>query len=706
MLKNVIEKELKEQKISRALLLDGICEEQEFFLWVEEGEPAVWVMQVLAMAQRRGKTVDNYDVMLSAEQYLLALGRSVIWQEIRKGELDRARVRIYEYEQKLEEMGVACAAENRSDHKRKVEVGGIMPRGECALHRQFLALSLAEIARRQARPYTEQSKIILGGLRQTFSGEVYGKREPEPGWCRMKRMHLMELFLLARFARLCECMGKEEEAFLWYDELAAYLCKVPKDRADTGKLYPLLCYRMAKNRLRGIFGDNMWWEEGRCKAIWSSPGTKKTVSRLEPEALFAGQNGAERFKDAKESIKILEDLTDGLKLLGLTQRNFPLFLKMEFLRLGLLRGMPYFGDHKEEESTSQILLGAWEDICELIVSNSGDKSVYNGMDDFDDLDSDYAERCMHNLPEILGERLYLLGLDVYQLGEDIYSDPIKSLMPILKGKATPKPQKLQMLQKRLKMNWKMYDPGFITEEDGEYKKFALMFRMYGDGKFEEGRKLLSELEEKLNWKYMTNEQFGVYWDALFDWKEGKITEEEKNQEMWKVVEYSGVKREKFAEVGCSLMRLEWWALMEISWNYEGEDKSFWIKVLKKQRKYLEDKRAIGFFPEYYIKILYCLCHMEREMGNPDEAMQCANAGLRAVYHLNLYTQWGALLFEKFRIVEDLKSGKGMEEKDFRLIRQAYAVEKLFSKNDMFCRYIEDYLDGHYEKDMLADMNRG
>ena len=48
----------------------------------------------------------------------------------------------------------------------------------------------------------------------------------------------------------------------------------------------------------------------------------------------------------------------------------------------------------------------------------------------------------------------------------------------------------------------------------------------------------------------------------------------------------------------------------------------------------------------------------------------------------------------------------MEEKDFRLIRQAYAVEKLFSKNDMFCRYIEDYLDGHYEKDMLADMNRG
>ena len=59
MLKNVIERELKEQKISRTLLLDGICGEQEFLLWVEKEEPAVWVMQVHAMAQRVGKSVDG-----------------------------------------------------------------------------------------------------------------------------------------------------------------------------------------------------------------------------------------------------------------------------------------------------------------------------------------------------------------------------------------------------------------------------------------------------------------------------------------------------------------------------------------------------------------------------------------------------------------------------------------------------------------------
>lgn len=46
----------------------------------------------------------------------------------------------------------------------------------------------------------------------------------------------------------------------------------------------------------------------------------------------------------------------------------------------------------------------------------------------------------------------------------------------------------------------------------------------------------------MDWKYETNEQFATYWDALFDWQEGKITESEKNAEMWKVIEYSGIKK--------------------------------------------------------------------------------------------------------------------------------------------------------------------
>jgi len=35
------------------------------------------------------------------------------------------------------------------------------------------------------------------------------------------------------------------------------------------------------------------------------------------------------------------------------------------------------------------------------------------------------------------------------------------------------------------------------------------------------------------------------------------------------------------------MKTEWRALMEISWNYEGENLNFLAKVLKKQKEYLE-----------------------------------------------------------------------------------------------------------------------
>ncbi len=710
MLKLEFKKELEEQKISRSLILDRICEEREYILWMEEGEQTVWVMQVHAMAQRLGKSVDKYDVMLNPKQYFLAVKRSLIWQKIRKGELYSAGELIAEYKEKLKEMEVACTEEYRRDNKKKTAGScGSMPQKECALHRQFLALSAAEIARRQACPYMEQLKIILGGLRQTIIATAWGIRNgkpwPEPGWCRIRRMHLMELFLLARFARLCECMGEREEAFLWYQGLAAYLREVPKDRADTGKLSLLICYRMAENRLSRMFGKNIWWEEGEKRGKGGIFGYDVFLPKTAYD-LFAGQDGREEFKNAQECIEILKNLTDALELLGQTQRYFPLFLKMENLRLAFLREMPLFGDHIKEENTLHVLKDAWEDLCRAVLCKSEAGVVCGRVAGFDAFDSDYTERCMHDYLEIFHGRMELHGFDMYQLGEEIYSDPIKSLMPILKGEAIPKPQKRKELQKRLGMEWKTYDPGFITEDDAEYKKFARMRRMYYDRKLGEGRELLKELENKMDWKYMTNQQFGIYWDALFDWREGKITEEEKNIEMWKIVEYSGIKREKFMEVGCSMMRIEWWALMEIAWNCEGEDFNFWISVLKKQREYLEKIEAAGFFPEYYIKILYCLCYMEREMGNFDEAEQCAEAGLRAVYHLNLYTQWGSLLFEKFRIVEDRKTKEGMEEEDFKLIRQAYAVEKMFLKSDRGCKMVKDYLGKYYGQDGLADMEEG
>lgn len=710
MLKRVIETEMGEQGIDRAVLLDGICTEEDFCIWMEEDEPVVWLMQVHAMVQRLGRSVDKYDVMLTEEEYALVLGRSEIWRLIRRGELERAEAAIAEY--------------GESFKKSSLDMVKI-PEGERALQQQFLALSQAEIARRRAAPYSEQLEIILGGLRQTIPDAAWEKRQgelwPDRTWFKTRRLHLLELFLLARFARVWECMGQEEgnkcalyergadgalvsdEVFSWYRELAAYISGKARDRADVGKLYPLMCYRMAENRLRRIFGGNAWW------------GGDVEVGLLPEEVAITfmaeGEDEQEEFRDAQECMRILESLTDALHCLALAQKQYPLFRKMENMRLALLRRIPLFGEHTVEENTWRVLGRAWEGMCRAVRRrNAGNAKIIGvrgalseeGMCDFDSLDTDYMERSMHNFRELLSGRMELHGWDIYGLGDGIYADPKKSLRPILSGKANPKPKKLRALQDRLGMSWKKFDPGFLTEDDAEYKKYARMMRAYYSGEIEEGRKLLEELEEKIDWEYMTNEQFAAYWDALFDWKCGKITEKGKNKEMWKLLEHSGVKREKFAEVGCSLTRMEWRALTEITWNPEGEDLAFLLKVLEKQKEYLEKTGKAGFFREYYIKIFYCLCYIEREMGNLDEAEQYTEEGLGLMYEMNLYTQWGAFLFEKFRIIEDRKQGE-MEDGDFEYIRQAYAVEKMFLESKMGCIAFEKYLNEHYEQNVLADM---
>ena len=118
-----------------------------------------------------------------------------------------------------------------------------MLRGEWALHRLFLALERAEIARRRGVSYPEQLEIILCGLEQTIPKTVWekhrGRALPSHKWFVTRRLHLMEQFLLSRFIRVYECMGqgreRGEEAFLWYHELASYLLTTAKDRAEDRK---------------------------------------------------------------------------------------------------------------------------------------------------------------------------------------------------------------------------------------------------------------------------------------------------------------------------------------------------------------------------------------------------------------------------------------------------------------------------------------
>ena len=97
MLKKVIEREMREQNIDRTILFDGICTEEEFFLWEQDEEPSLWLMQIYAISQRLGKSVDKYDVVVDEEEFLLALRRNKIALLVRRGKLKEAEEAIEEY---------------------------------------------------------------------------------------------------------------------------------------------------------------------------------------------------------------------------------------------------------------------------------------------------------------------------------------------------------------------------------------------------------------------------------------------------------------------------------------------------------------------------------------------------------------------------------------------------------------------------------
>ncbi len=228
-----------------------------------------------------------------------------------------------------------------------------------------------------------------------------------------------------------------------------------KERADFGKLYPLLCYRMAENRLHRIFGKNTWWKDAFCP--------ERTFT------LFAAKDAdsAQGFRDARECVQILETLTNALELLRQTQKQYPLFRNMEHMRLMILKNMRIFGNYTTEENVCRVLGEAWEDVRKMVLYKKEEGAAVNGSrsgekmdgiatriwdDDaavYENFDPDYMEQNLHTFNEFLQKRMELHGWDIYALGDGIYAEPKKSLIPIFQGKAKPSRKSLKCCRNAL-----------------------------------------------------------------------------------------------------------------------------------------------------------------------------------------------------------------------------------------------------------------
>lgn len=184
--------------------------------------------------------------------------------------------------------------------------------------------------------------------------------------------------------------------------------------------------------------------------------------------------------------------------------------------------------------------------------------------------------------------------------------------------------------------------------------------------------------------------------------EGMVRMYKQNKELWRILESTGLKRETLTQEGHDFTDREWNTLTQLFRLEEEEDENILYRIMKKQYEYYKEKEEFSLFPEHYLQLLFFLTEAERRKGDVDAADEYADEALEYVILMDMPAQQSTFFFQKFRNMEVRKKGV-MEPEDFKYIRLAYAVEKLFIKDDKVRKMIELYLSEHYEKDVLGDI---
>lgn len=203
----------KAQGISQDRLREGICSRSSLRIY-KDGKCDPEKLCMDALLQRLGKTVDKYYIQLSEKEYILAKQRIWIQVCLKRGKLKAAEKSIYQY--------------------------SAMPGTAEKLYRQFIAFVQAELLRRQKAPLEKQQKMTFSGLAETIEEKEY-----LPKLLEKRVFHLLELFLLQRYAILLEDIGKEADAMCWYKALLKRFEQEKREIADKQKLYPLIAWRFA-----------------------------------------------------------------------------------------------------------------------------------------------------------------------------------------------------------------------------------------------------------------------------------------------------------------------------------------------------------------------------------------------------------------------------------------------------------------------------
>lgn len=573
----------------------------------ESGEIELDKLEVDALLQRLGKAADKYFIVLDSGEYRLAIMRTWIQVYLRRGKLLQAEYAIKKYE---------------------IEHGANAP-----LHRQFLYLMKAELLRRQKAPFSKQKEIILSGLFETIDRHEFSSKIVEHN-----RLHLMELFLIERYAAVLEEEGDKQSAVLWYKGLIKRFEHERRDIADRQKLYPFAAYRLA----------NYYFEQ------------------LQFDEALALVHKAR-------------------KLLEYSLISNTLFVMLGQLEIDIKKKAGYFISEKEQTY-----------ICRLgeVVGQYKEKwrENYYPM---------YLESYLCCVNDLIRERRIVRGIKREELADGVCDARTLERIEKGQARVQ-KRVKQGLLKKlglsELKYDGGIVTNTY--DDYKQYEKMANLCDQYEKESLDEAWLIYQELLQKASPQYLTNQQFREYWEVVLKFRKKEISQKERNRRLWAMLDWTlPIKRENKVFSGW-LTAYEKMAIGEIAWDCEEDEMKKLMPLLKEQYKRYKGMAEQVIETGTYGQVVYCLIRGYLKQGNFQRAEKYFKLRLAQTCFEDRGMWWSRLLFLRFQI-EEKKRGLWEKENPlesdadaFQWAKMAWAVTKS-THEKVICHFIETYFQRHY-----------
>lgn len=293
----------------------------------------------------------------------------------------------------------------------------------------------------------------------------------------------------------------------------------------------------------------------------------------------------------------------------------------------------------------------------------------------------YREKHLICFNDLVRERRLAAGMSKTELAYGIFAE--RTLERMEARKNTPRALAREKLLQKLKLPMEKYNAGIVTVRYQDYRKVGRLEMLCQEGKYREAREIYRELQRCIDLKNLTNQQWAEYWDIRIADGLGHLSPGMKGERLWALLQKTVPIKRGCPQFECQLMRNERYVLNQIA-NGIVPEKTKMKKILLNQIKIFYQKREKKLFdPEYLIQMFVQLGNAVREEKNYPLALRYLHMAQKKMEELDEWHFWEYILLYEQCVVQEAGTWKS----DFQCARQAYAISRLYAKNQVICDYI-------------------